>query len=151
MKNDIVFFASRWREALSSKDFHGSHFMHKLINKYPHLAEIVLDRSTSFSEHHPEDPNLQVTFDFRFLEECPESKSFTSDVVDIAKRRNNLYFAPKVMWKHGRGGLTRHPITATLINIKQNRLSRYFYYLKFGIFFIFNMLLNLLVVKEAKE
>ena len=126
--------------------------MQKLIEKQPDLAETVLDRSTIFSEHHPDDPDLQVTFDFRFLEESPESKSLISDTVEIlTNERNNLYFAPKIMCRYGREKLTCHPVVSALMSIKHTRLSRYFYYLKFGLFIIFNVLLNLLIVEEAKE
>lgn len=143
---------SRWREALSSKGDSGKHFMEKLIAKYPRVAEIVLDRSVTFSEHHLEDPNLQVTFDFRFLEESPQSRSLFSDVIEIMKaKRKDLYFAPKVMVRNRREELIFHPIVSTLIKMKNTRLARYFYYLKFGIFMVFNILLNLIIVEEAKE
>ena len=125
--------------------------MQKLIEKHPGLAEIVLDRSTVFSDHHPEDPRLKVSFDFRFLEESPESKSLVSDLVGISTTgKSNLYFGPKIMSKFGREQLTCHPIVSTLISIKKRRLSSYFYYLRFGIFIVFNILLNVLLVKEGR-
>lgn len=148
MKSEIF---HRWREALASKGCHGSHFMHKLIKQYPGIAEIVLDRSTSFSHHHPEDPSFTVTFDFEFLEESPISHTQSvMDGIDIFKmNRNHRYFAPKLMSKYGRERLTRHPIVSTLISLKWNRISRYFYYMRFIIFLIFNVLLNIIVVLEG--
>ena len=124
--------------------------MKKLIEKQPALAEIVLDRSTVFSAHQAEDPELSVKFDFRFLEECPESDSLASDLVE-AKKRNTLYFGPKFMSEFGREQLICHPIVSTLISIKRKRLSRYFYYSKFSIFLVFNVLLNILFMKEGRE
>ena len=126
--------------------------MKKLIEKQPALAEIVLDRSTVFSAHQPEDPELSVTFDFRFLEEYPESDSLASDLVEITtKKRNTPYCGLKLMSKFGREQLICHPIVSILISLKKKRLSRYFYYLKFSIFVVFNVLLNILLMKEGRK
>ena len=124
--------------------------MQKLIKHYPDIAEIVLNRSTSFSHHHPEDPAFTVTFDFHFLEEALTTKSSKFNPLDLVRsNRDQLYFAPKIMSKYGREQLTRHPIVSTLISLKWKRLSRYFYYVRFLVFFVFNLILNVIVVLES--
>lgn len=142
--------SSRWDEALSIRGKNGSHFMHKLIKKYPDLVEIILNRSISFSEHHPEDSAFTATFDFRFLDESPTTGSLPSGTVDkIFEKRKRLYFAPRLMFKYKRQELTNHPIVSALMEIKWNRLCRYFYYLRFFVFLVHSTLLNIYVVNKS--
>eukprot|EP00795_Rhopilema_esculentum_P014080 gene14080-5067_t len=143
--------SSRWRQAISSKDANGSHFMTKLIERYPSAAEIVLNRSTSFSDHHPEHPDFTVTFDYVFLEEVPGSLSIGADFVKIFSKNHGVpYFAPKLMSKFGREQLMQHPIITSLLSLKWERLCRYFYYSRFFVYLVFNVFLNVIVVLERK-
>ena len=148
----VILESSRWREALSIKDRSGSHFMQKLIKKYPDLVEIILNRSISFSDHHPEDPAFAATFDFQFLDELPTSRSILFDTCKkVARERKSLYFAPKVMFKYKRQQLTDHPAVSVLMQIKWNRLCRYVYYTRFLLFIVFNIMLNIYVLRKANS
>ena len=143
--------SSRWSEALSIKDDNGSHFMKKLITKYPHLVEIILNRSISFSDHHPEDPDFTVTFDFQFLDESPTSRPVLAETFDkILRKRKPLYYAPTIMLENERQQLLHHPIVTILMEIKWKKLCRYFYYLRFLVYLIYITLLNISVYDKAK-
>ena len=126
--------------------------MKKLIEKYPELAEIVLDRSVTFSDHHSEHPDFKVTFDFKFLEEYPkETEGVLADTAAAFKtKRNRLYFGPRVMAKHERDALMEHPIVTSLLSLKWKNAGRYLYYLSFLIYLIYILSLTVLVVMEAK-
>ena len=119
------------------------------MDKFPNLAEIILDRSTMFSDHHPEHPDFFVTFDYQFLEEEPDSHSLMTDTLAVlTKQRNKLYFAPKLMAKHGCESMMAHPITADLFATKWRRICRYFYYASFVIYIFYIISMTYLVIKE---
>ncbi|XP_065057314.1 transient receptor potential cation channel subfamily A member 1-like [Rhopilema esculentum] len=146
-----VLESDRWEEVMSSKDSHGQHFMKKLVERYPDQAEVVLDRSTKFSDHHPEHPDFSVTFDYQFLEECPKTQSILSDTCAVLKKsRNGLYFAPNILAEFGRESLMSHPIISSLFEIKWQRVCRYVYYLSFLLYLIFIVSLTVLIMLEGK-
>ena len=135
---------------LSTKDEHGCHFMKKLIQMCPDITRIVLDRSTTFSDHHPDHAEFSVTYDYRFLEEKPQTQSVFSDTNSIIKgQRNELYFAPRIMAEYRREHLMAHPITSSLFQVKWKRLCRYVYYLSFLTYGIFVASLSILVVFQG--
>ena len=135
---------------MSCIDPHGKRFMAKLIKKYPHLAEIVLDRSTIFSEQHSEHPDFSVTFDYQFLEEKPQSRSLWEDTVKIiTKKRNMLYFAPQLMADYNREKLLAHPITSSLFSTKWYRICKKLYYTSFLFYLVYIVLMSTLIIMEG--
>ena len=147
----LNFLSFRWEEVMSSKDSHGQPFLKKLVERYPDLAEVVLDRSTKFSDHHPEHPDFSVTFDYQFLEEYPETQSFLTDTCAVlTKSRNGLYFSPNILAEYGRESLMSHPIISSLFEIKWQRVCRYIYYLSFLLYLIFIVSLTVLIMLEGR-
>ena len=141
----------RWKEVMSCVDPHGIRFMTKLIEKSPHLAEIVLDRSTVFSEHHSEHIDFSVTFDYQFLEEKPQSRSFFADVAKIiTQKRNMLHFAPQLMADHNRENLMAHPIISSLFATKWSRVCKHFYYTSFFLYLVFVISMSTLIILEGR-
>ena len=137
---------------MSSKGENGSYFMTKLIATAPELSEIVLDRSCSFSAHQPDHPDFEMTFDFKYLEGFPESKSIVNDLAVVCKgEKSDLFFAPKVMAKHGRQQLISHPIIKSLFALKWQRVGRYLYYFSFLLYMIFLVALNISVLTESQS
>ena len=132
-------------------DPHGRRFTAKLIEKYPHLAEVILDRSTVFSDHHPEHPDFSVTFDYQFLEEKPESRSMFADTVKIlTKKRNMLYFAPQLMADYNRENLMAHPVTSSIFSTKWNRICKQFYYASFAVYLFYVVSMSALILMEGR-
>ncbi len=125
--------------------------MSKLIEKYPDVAEIALDRSCSFSEHPSDHPDVSVTFNYQFLEEYPEVQGkFMDSAVAFIKHGGRFFFAPSVMGKHRRQALISHPITKSLFNLKWKRFGRYLYYTSFFFYLLFVISLNISVILESE-
>ena len=121
--------------------------MEKLIQMCPVEAEIVLDRCTTFSDHHPKHPEFAVTYNFKFLECDPQSTTALSAAASIVKeRRSELYFAPSIMAENGRERLMAHPVTSSLFKVKWKRLCRYAYYLSFLVYVVFIVALSILAM-----
>ena len=121
--------------------------MERLVQLCPDVAEIILDRSTTFSDHHPEHSSFSVTYNYIFLEEDPSSQSIFSDARSILKgQRNELYFAPRIMAEYGQESLMAHPITSSLFRVKWTHLCRHAYYLSFLIYALFVVSLSILTV-----
>ena len=150
---DVVlkdYFSHRWKDVMLCIDPHGKRFMAKLIETYPHLAEIVLDRSTVFSDHHPEHPDFSVNFDYTFLEEEPQSRSLWADTVKIiTQKRNMLYFAPQLMADYNREKLLEHPITSSLFSTKWNRICKKLYYTCFVFYLFYIASMSTLIIMEG--
>ena len=142
----------RWKEVLSSKDPNGARFMSRLVEKYPKLVELILDRSTVFSDHHPEHPDLSVTFDYQFIEEEPKSEGFCADSASVfMKHRNMLYFSPQLICQYGRERLMSHPITSSICEVKWQRICRYFYYFSLFFYVVYITSLTTLVIMEGRQ
>lgn len=136
---------------MTCQDPHGRCYMEKLIENYPKLAGIVLDRSTIFSDHHPEHPDFTVTYDYQLLEEKPRSRSAIADCIRIVtKERNMLYFAPQLMANFNRENLLVHPITASLFTTKWNRICKQLYYASFIMYIFFVIALSTLILLEGR-
>jgi len=146
-----VLESDRWNEVMSCIDRHGRRFMAKLVDKAPHLAEIILDRSTVFSEHPPEHPDFSVTFDYQFLEEEPQSRSLMADTCKIlTQKRNVLYFAPDLMANFNREKLLAHPLVASLFSTKWDRICKQLYYTSFFLYLVYVISMSTLIIMEGR-
>lgn len=136
---------------MACQDPHGRNYMAKLIAKYPNVAEVVLDRSTEFSEHHPDHPDFTVKYDYQFLEEKPESNSMLTDTINIfTRKRNMLYFAPQIMADYCRENLMAHSITTSLFSAKWNRVCKQFYYASFTVYLFYVVSMSVLIITEGR-
>eukprot|EP00794_Sanderia_malayensis_P018710 gene18710-20598_t len=142
----------RWQEALVIKSGNKCYYMNKLIEKYPDVAEIVLDRSCSFTDHPIDNPKFSVTYNYEFLEDYPEEETtFKDTVIASCKGKIKTPFAPSVMGKFERQKLISHPIINSLFTLKWRRFARYLYYVSFFMYIVFVVSLNVTVLLENES
>ncbi|XP_048575718.1 transient receptor potential cation channel subfamily A member 1 [Nematostella vectensis] len=111
----------RWEEAcnINACDVNRSP-MKCLIEKFPDVAKIVMDKCITRSEHQDSDEKLQITYNYKYLDPAPEK-----DTVLIGKK----FFAPKAMLQNERRDLLFHPLTLELIRYKWSLFGLRFFYL----------------------
>ncbi|KAK2571650.1 Transient receptor potential cation channel subfamily A member 1 [Acropora cervicornis] len=57
----------KWREVLSNRKLEGVTPMRRLIEKYPQVAQTVMDKCIEHSSHLDTDQNYSITYDFSFI------------------------------------------------------------------------------------
>ncbi|XP_068761069.1 transient receptor potential cation channel subfamily A member 1-like [Montipora capricornis] len=104
----------KWREILSNRKFEGVTPMRRLIEKYPQVANVVLDKCIENSPHLDKDPNYSITHDFSFI--FPK----VGEDTDFNKKR---YCGAKTMLDSNREELLFHPLTRQLVRMKWKRIG----------------------------
>ncbi|XP_031562772.1 transient receptor potential cation channel subfamily A member 1-like [Actinia tenebrosa] len=106
----------RWRDALKVKDHEGFTCMKGLIEKYPDVAKVVLDKCVVSSNYPPTDEKHSITYNFEFLSIHPDERIYTGC---------DTYFGPLTMLQNGRSELLLHPVTRELLRAKWNAIAKY--------------------------
>ncbi|XP_032236957.1 transient receptor potential cation channel subfamily A member 1 isoform X2 [Nematostella vectensis] len=101
---------SRWREALLVSEAEKHDIMKSLIGEFPTAAKVVMDKCVIYSKHLKTDDNFSVTYNFEFMESCPEGKKM--------KKMGTHFFGPQCMLEHRHRELLFHPLAKELINRK---------------------------------
>lgn len=104
----------KWREILNNKKCEGVTPMRRLIERFPQVAKVVLDKCIEPSSHLDTDPNYSITYDFSFLYPKPGE-----DIDDNQQR----YCGLKCMLGCGREELLFHPLTRELVRMKWRRVG----------------------------
>ena len=118
--------------------------MEKLIQFYPEACEIFLDRFISCSDHHTDDKDLAVTYDYKYLVSDPSTLKF-------AERKEGQYFGPDVMVHYKREKLLEHPVTKSLLKFKWKSTGRYIYHSSFFMYLLFISSLTALILLERER
>ncbi|KAK3725015.1 hypothetical protein QZH41_017479, partial [Actinostola sp. cb2023] len=106
----------RWKESLKVKGSEGFTCMKGLIEKFPDVAKVVLDKCIVSSNHVATDENFSLTYNFEFLFVHPD---------DWTNGDGYAYFGPQSMKQSGRKELLFHPLTKELLRLKWNSIARY--------------------------
>ncbi|KAJ7386257.1 hypothetical protein OS493_010661 [Desmophyllum pertusum] len=104
----------KWREILSNKKSEGVSPMRRLIERFPQVAKLVLDKCIEHSPHLDTDPNYSITYDFSFV--FPK----VGEDVDFNQER---YCGAKCMLNLGREELLFHPLTREMTRMKWQRIG----------------------------
>ncbi|XP_020632929.1 transient receptor potential cation channel subfamily A member 1-like isoform X2 [Orbicella faveolata] len=127
----------RWKESVEVKDDEGFCMMKQLIEKFPDVAKVVMDKCVETSDHLKTDADFSTSFNFVFLDPIPGEQ-----INDEGIR----YFGPKLMLKHGHRELILHPLTQELMRVKRSSLNLKYFYLAFFIYSLFTVNLTFLVL-----
>ena len=114
--------------------------MKNLIQSMPRLAELVMDRCVTRSDHSRGDPEYSVTFDFSLL--VIQGKE------DGGPRQGERFFAPATMVECERERLLTHPLSQALLQWKWSTLGKPLFWLNFLTYISFVTLLTIFVVTE---
>lgn len=104
----------KWREVLSNTKCEGVSPMRRLIERFPDVAKLVLDKCIEHSPLLDTDPNYTITYDFSFI--FPNS----DEEFDLNQER---YCGLKTMLYSGREELLFHPLTRELVRMKWRRIG----------------------------
>ncbi|KXJ15102.1 Transient receptor potential cation channel subfamily A member 1 [Exaiptasia diaphana] len=99
----------RWRDVMGNLKFNQVSPMKRLIEKFPSLAKVVMDKCITESTSIETDKNYAIEYDFQYL--CPKP----GEEIDSDGKR---YFGPKLMLENEREDLLRHPLTKSLMATK---------------------------------
>ncbi|XP_073246127.1 transient receptor potential cation channel subfamily A member 1-like [Porites lutea] len=118
----------KWREMLSNIKFEGVTPMRRLIEKFPEVAKVVLDKCIERSPHLDTDPNYTITYDFSLI--FPKE----GENIDINQER---YCGAKTMLDWCREDLLFHPLTREMVRMKWRHIGLtvfFFGALLYGVF-----------------
>jgi len=130
----------RWKEAFPKCSKESSFIpLKRLIETFPLLAKVVMDKCIKTSEHLTSDENYSVTYDFEHVNPDP---SLLSDGCG--------FFAPKTMLDYGREELIFHPLTVELMRCKWKQIGVRFFYISalIYIFYLANLTLYMLCIQD---
>ncbi|XP_020899126.1 transient receptor potential cation channel subfamily A member 1 isoform X2 [Exaiptasia diaphana] len=118
----------RWRDVMGNLKFNQVSPMKRLIEKFPSLAKVVMDKCITESTSIETDKNYAIEYDFQYL--CPKP----GEEIDSDGKR---YFGPKLMLENEREDLLRHPLTKSLMATKWRSVGVNFFYIGFVIYSMF--------------
>ncbi|KAL9957506.1 hypothetical protein ACROYT_G039145 [Oculina patagonica] len=130
----------RWNEAFPRCSKETTFIpMERLIETFPLVAKVVMDKCIQTSPHLSSDENYTVTYDFKYVNPDP---SLRSD--------GRVFFAPKTMLDYGREELIFHPLTMELMRCEWQRIGVRFFYISALIymFYLANLTLYMLCVQD---
>lgn len=127
----------RWKECLEVKDDEGFCMMKHLIEKFPEVAKLVMDKCIETSDHMKTDVEYSKSFNFVFLDPIPGEQTNTE---------GEWYFGPKLMLKHGHRDLILHPLTRELMKAKRLSWRLKYFYLAAFIYTSFTLILTFLLL-----
>ncbi|XP_067043687.1 transient receptor potential cation channel subfamily A member 1-like isoform X3 [Acropora muricata] len=104
----------KWREVLSNRKLEGVTPMRRLIEKYPQVAQTVMDKCIEHSSHLDTDQNYSITYDFSFI--YPK----VGEDIDNKKER---YCGAKTMLDCHREELLFHPLTRQIVRMKWRKIG----------------------------
>ncbi|XP_074605773.1 transient receptor potential cation channel subfamily A member 1-like isoform X1 [Acropora palmata] len=125
----------RWHEAVKVRSSDGFCLMKKLLEKFPEVAKVVMDKCIQTSEHSRTDPNYSKTYSFELLDPVPDEQT---------NSEGKRYFGPKVMLIQGHKELILHPLTRQLMRVKSDALTMK--YIIAGFLFQLFFTINLVVI-----
>ncbi|XP_072018517.1 transient receptor potential cation channel subfamily A member 1-like isoform X2 [Amphiura filiformis] len=104
-----------WEKAMHNYDANGLSPMKKLIEVLPDAAVQVMDQCVTKSHDDNIDPELQVTYDYRFVDPGPD---------DISYEKNNCrYFALETMVEYRRETLLAHELSQNILARKWKKYA----------------------------
>ncbi|RDD41599.1 Transient receptor potential cation channel subfamily A member 1 [Trichoplax sp. H2] len=118
----------RWQELMDSNNKMGYRPMKRLIEKLPEVAQAVMDRCVTRSNHPPDHPDSFVTFNYKYLESSPHDP----ESVESQKK----YLAVSSMVEHNRADLILHPLTVAYRMHKWRGPSGFLFYLHIFIYLL---------------
>lgn len=118
--------------------------MKNLIQSMPKLAEMVMDRCVTSSDHPRGDPEYSVTFDFRLIARQGYKQ-------DNSTREGRRFFAPATMVEFERESLLMHPLTQALLQWKWSTMGRPLFWLNFLTYFAFVLLVTTFAITERQK
>ncbi|KAJ7386254.1 hypothetical protein OS493_010658 [Desmophyllum pertusum] len=130
----------RWKEALPLYNRQNSFMpLKRLIETFPLVAKVVMDKCIQSSHHLSSDEDYSVTYEFAYMNPDP---SLLSD--------GRVFFAPKTMLDYGREELIFHPLTIELMRCKWQHIGVRFFYMSALIymFYLANLTLYMLCIQD---
>ncbi|XP_078348823.1 transient receptor potential cation channel subfamily A member 1-like isoform X2 [Oculina patagonica] len=127
----------RWKEAVEVKDDEGFCMMKQLIEKFPEVAKVAMDKCIETSDHVKTDKDYSKSFNFAFLDPIPGEQTNAEGI---------RYFGPKSMLKHGHRELILHPLTQELMRVKRNALNLKYFFIALVTYALFTVNLTFLVL-----
>ncbi|XP_070579650.1 transient receptor potential cation channel subfamily A member 1-like [Ptychodera flava] len=131
----VIMEHSSWHQALVVRDKDGTTPLKLLIEKLPDVALVALDQCVEYSHLDRTDPDLKVTYDYRYIDTNP-------DDVETKFRWNAL----ATMVECRRESLLSHELSQSLLKKKWNRFVRYFFAVDFIFYFLFMIIMTLYAV-----
>ncbi|XP_067045027.1 transient receptor potential cation channel subfamily A member 1-like isoform X2 [Acropora muricata] len=125
----------RWHEAVKVRSSDGFCLMKKLLEKFPEVAKVVMDKCIQTSEQSRTDPNYSKTYSLELLDPVPDEQT---------NSEGKRYFGPKVMLIQGHKELILHPLTRQLMRVKSDALTMK--YIIAGFLFQLFFTINLVVI-----
>ncbi|XP_074649063.1 uncharacterized protein LOC141904378 [Tubulanus polymorphus] len=122
-----------WRKSMCIRDKNEYTPMQRLIERLPEAAKVVMDHCVRASTDDHEDKNLEVTFDYTFLDPGPDDPM-------CQKQR---WFAMNAMVKVKSTDLLSHPLSQNLLSVKWVKCVRYLFYSNLLFYVMFVLLLNI--------
>ncbi|XP_068673676.1 transient receptor potential cation channel subfamily A member 1-like [Montipora foliosa] len=131
----------RWKEAVKVSGSDGFCLMKQLLEKFPEVAKVVLDKCIQTSSHSKKDPNYSISYIFELLDPVPDEQT---------NLEGNRYFGPKVMLIQGHKELILHPLTQQLMWTKRDALTMKYIIagFLFHLFFTINLTVILLCLNS---
>jgi transient receptor potential cation channel subfamily A protein 1 len=172
-KNTAVALAAlrndRWREAMDLVSRHQGYPMLRLIEMMPDLAKVVLDKSVTTSQRHPNDQDFWINYDFTYLvcekpesgqtglkskepasREGPDSKNTATLLLADQQEATPLVALDKMV-KFDRKDLLTHPLTSALLKSRWQSYGRLLFKLNTLVYVIFLVFLTIAVAARATE
>ncbi|KAL9979953.1 hypothetical protein ACROYT_G008476 [Oculina patagonica] len=137
---EVLIKNDKWMSFFQYTVDSGASPMENLIQSMPKLAEMVMDRCVTYSDHPRGDPEYSVTFDFRLIADQGDKED---------KRRR--FFAPATMVEFERESLLMHPLTQALLQWKWSTLGRPLFWLNFLTYFAFVLLVTTFAITERQK
>ncbi|XP_074649568.1 transient receptor potential cation channel subfamily A member 1-like isoform X2 [Tubulanus polymorphus] len=122
-----------WRQSMCIRDKNEYTPMQRLIERLPEAAKVVMDHCVRASTDDHEDKNLEVTFDYTFLDPGPDDP--------MCKKQR--WFAMDTMVKAKSTDLLSHPLSQNLLSVKWVKCVRYLFYSNLLFYVMFVLLLNI--------
>ena len=110
----------------------------------PRLAELVMDRCVTRSDHPRSHPEYSVTFNFSLLEHQGKEDGGS-------RRKGERFFGPATMVECERERLLTHPLSQALLQWKWSTLGKPLFWLNFLTYISFVTLLTIFVVTERMK
>ena len=129
----------RWKEVVHASPRDQIPAMEKLVQKFPEVAEIVLDQCITYDNRPINHLEYTVTVNFKLLDPFD---SLSSD---------HYFFGPGAMATYHRERLLNHSVTQALLRWKWLVLGKYLNYFNFATFLAFLVLFSYFIVDKRSR
>ncbi|XP_038064294.1 transient receptor potential cation channel subfamily A member 1-like isoform X2 [Patiria miniata] len=129
-----ILTSRNWESALSNHSDDGVPPMKKLIKDMPDAALLVLDHCVKKSHSDPHHPDLEITYDYSYIDSGPDNHLSKASNVSGENKR---FFGVETMVKYKREKLLSHELSQSILSRKWSTFAGVIYMLDFLLYLIY--------------